>query len=125
MRVASRREAICIENLPAAMSHNTTYASPPDFHFRFRRGRFPFWKRPFARHPARKPAFLPALIPLAMRHDREIEYIPLDLFGQEPNKKRGFLMWLLDAVFEWCTVYKNHGQASSSGGEVEEKTIEF
>ncbi|WP_035609293.1 hypothetical protein [Haloferula sp. BvORR071] len=60
-----------------------------------------------------------------MRHDREIEYIPLDLFGQEPPKKRGFLMRLLDVVFEWCTKYIDHGQASSSGGEVEEKTIEF
>jgi len=69
--------------------------------------------------------FLPALIPFAMRHDREIEYIPLNLFGQEPTKKRGFLMRLLDAVFEWCTTYTNRGQASSSGGEVEEKTIEF
>ena len=69
--------------------------------------------------------FLPALIPFAMRHDREIEFIPLNLFGQEPTKKRGFLMRLLDAVFEWCTTYTNHGQASSSGGEVEEKTIEF
>ena len=69
--------------------------------------------------------FLPALIPFVMRHDREMEYIPLDLCGQESTKKRGFLMRLLDAVFEWCTVYKNHGQALSSGGEVEEKTIEF
>ena len=34
-----------------------------------------------------------------MRQDSEIEYIPLNLFGQEPPKKRGFLMRLLDAVF--------------------------
>jgi hypothetical protein len=69
--------------------------------------------------------FLPALIPFVMRQDREIEFIPLNLFGQEPPKKRGFLMRLLDALFEWCTVYSNRGPASSSGGEVEEKTIEF
>jgi hypothetical protein len=60
-----------------------------------------------------------------MRQDREIEYIPLNLFGQEPPIKRGFLMRLLDAVFEWRTKYSNHRPASSSGGEVEERIIEF
>lgn len=69
--------------------------------------------------------FLPALIPSVMRHDREIEFIPLDCFGKESPKKRGFLSRLLRRVARWIVNYSKSESASSSGGEVAERIIEF
>lgn len=131
MQEASDWERHCVKQPPGVQVAQYQFSDPGRvFHFRFAGAAFhpeAASLRAFCPTSCAQPGdFLPAPNPPSlMRHDHEIEYIPLDGPGREPRQQRGFLRRLLGVLGRFIECLSHCGTAASSGEEVEEEVIEF